>query len=66
MTHDEGLVVILKLRKSTIGGIRGQGYADCPLIDGGRLVPLKKRRGNERLEDKPAAEVDAEKVNRDQ
>lgn len=60
MTHDEGLVMVLKLRKTTIGGIRGQGYADCPFVDSCRLVLLEKRRGNERFEDKPAAEVDAE------
>lgn len=57
IAHDEGFVVFLKLRKSTVGGVRRHGCADGPLVNGGRLVFLEERRGNKRFEDKPASEV---------
>ena len=57
--------MILKLRKPTAAGVRGHGYANRPLINSSRLVLLEKRRGNERLEDKPAAKIDAEEFNHD-
>lgn len=60
VAYDEGFVVLLKLRKSAAAGVRGHGCAEGPLIDGGRLVFLVKRRSDERFEDKPATEVDAE------
>jgi hypothetical protein len=60
ITHNEGLVVVFKLRKSAAGGVRGHGRADGPFIDSSGLVLLEQRWGNEWLEDKPATEVDAE------
>jgi hypothetical protein len=65
VTHDEGVVVVLKLRKTTTGGVRGHSYANGPLIDSSWLVFLEKRWSNERLKDKPATEVDAERFDRD-
>ena len=58
MTHQEGLVVVFKLRKSTAGGVCSHRSADRPFIDGGGLVLLEKRRGNEWLQNKPTTEVD--------
>lgn len=60
VTHDEGLVVLLKLRKSATTGVRRHGCADGPLIHSLRLVFLEKCRSDERFEDKPTAKVDAE------
>ena len=57
--HNKSLVVVFKLRKPTAGGIRGHSGTDGPFINGGRLVLLEKRRGNERFEDKPTTEVNA-------
>lgn len=56
--------MVFKLRKSTVAGICGHGCAERPLVDGLRLVFLEERRGDERLEDKPATEVDAELFDR--
>jgi hypothetical protein len=53
VTHDEGLVVIFKLRKSATGGVRSHGCADSPFVDGGGIL-LEEGRGDERLEDEPS------------
>ena len=64
ITHDEGFVVVLELRKSAVGGVCSHSDTDGPLINSGRLVFLEKRRGDERLKNEPATEVDTERFDR--
>ena len=61
-TYDEGLVVVLKLLNTTVGG---HSLTECKFVDHvvGNLAAelLVQGRADERLGDKPAADVNAER-----
>jgi hypothetical protein len=57
-THDERLVMVLDLAYSTIGSVGGHQNAETPFVDGVGVF-LEERWRDERLEDEPAAKVNA-------